>query len=311
MTALPEPTVTLSRLIDAAQQQSPPRPHMGCSMLGHPCDRYLWLSFRWAVIDQFPGRILRLFRRGHQEEDNILAELVAAGLTIISTQAKVDFGSHVAGSADAVISGVPEARQKPHLAEFKTHSLASFKALEKEGVEKSKPMHFVQMQVYMLGLSLDRALYYAVCKDNDHIHTERVRLDKAVAEKAVARGRRLAIEERLPPPISTDPTWWQCKFCPAHRFCHQTHLTKEVNCRTCALVTPLPNGQLHCEKHKADIPVDWQRKGCPGHVLHPDLVPWKQTGGTEETATYLVDGVDVVNGGGATPSLELVRGHVA
>ena len=42
----------------------PPRPHMGCSQLGHPCDRWLWLSFRWAVQSQFPGRILRLFRGG-------------------------------------------------------------------------------------------------------------------------------------------------------------------------------------------------------------------------------------------------------
>ena len=38
--------------------------------------------------------------------------------------------------------------------------------------------------------------------------------------KAVDRGRRLATQDEIPPPISTDPTWFECKWCSAHDFCH-------------------------------------------------------------------------------------------
>ncbi len=284
-------------------QAEPPRGHMGCSQLGHPCDRWLWLSFRWAVQPKFPGRILRLFRRGQNEEATIISDLLAIGCdvrkTSLSTQHKVDFGSHVSGSFDAIIeSGVPEAPKKRHIAEFKTHSAKSFADLEKKGVADSKPEHFTQMQVYMHGTEIDRALYVAVCKDDDRIYTERIRSDKNLAKKAVERGQRIAMADRMPEPISTDPSWYQCKFCSAHEFCHKTKTTAQVNCRTCALATAMPDSTWHCAKWDAEIPFDSQRTGCEGHVLHPDLVPWQRKDGPDEfTAVYeMINGTTVANG---------------
>jgi hypothetical protein len=276
---------------------------MGCSQLGHPCDRYLWLSFRWAVQPQFPGRILRLFRRGKLEESTIISDLRAIGMDVRTSaaQERVDFGAHVSGSVDAIIeSGVPEAPKKRHVAEFKTHSKKSFDDLEKNGVEKTKPDHWVQMQLYMHGLQIDRALYVAVCKDDDRIYTERVHYQADVAEKYIARGRRLALEDRMPPPISTDPSWYQCKFCEAHEFCFKTNLTKHVNCRTCAHSTAKEDSTWRCERHDADgIPVEFQRQGCDSHVLHPDLVPWQRKDGLDDwTAVYVIEGRDVANGEG-------------
>jgi hypothetical protein len=297
----------IADLIDQSHEKrdNKPRPHMGVSMIGHTCDRWLWLSFRWAVQPDFPGRILRLFRRGHMEEAQIVSDLRAIGMDIrhqSAAQEGVDFGSHVSGSIDAIIeAGVPEAPTKTHIAEFKTHSLKSFNDLEKNGVEKSKPIHYAQMQAYMLGKKIDRALYYAVCKDDDRIYTERVRLDKDFAEKLVARAQRIALADRMPEPISTDPSWYVCKFCDAYSFCHETKITKHVNCRTCAHSTAKADSTWRCEKHDADgIPVDFQRAGCESHVLHPDLVPWQQKDSFDEwIGIYVIDGVDVWNG---TPS---------
>lgn len=297
---LPEPNHSLSRLIYQTyeERQESPRPHLGCSLLGHPCERWLWLSFRWAVIEAFDGRILRLFQRGQREEAVVISDMEAAGCTVSGTQDRVGFGSHVSGSIDGIVKGVPEAPKKPHVLEIKTHSLKSFEDLLKHGVEKSKPMHYVQMQVYMLGKGLDRALYVAVCKNDDRIYTERVRLDDETAIKAVDRGKRIALDDRLPPPLSNDPTWYECKFCPAHTFCFDTHLTQEVNCRTCAHSTAKPDSTWRCERHDGDnIPVDFQRKGCDCHVLHPDLVPWKMLESTTEwDAMYEIDGHSVANG---------------
>jgi hypothetical protein len=74
MTAIPPAKTDIASLIDAAHEarEDKPRPHMGASILGHACDRWIWLQFRMAVRQQFPGRILRLFRRGHAEEASII-----------------------------------------------------------------------------------------------------------------------------------------------------------------------------------------------------------------------------------------------
>jgi hypothetical protein len=309
---IPDENHSIQALIDKHHESlsEPPRPHMGASSLGHPCDRWLWLSFRWAVQPKFPGRILRLFRRGQKEEAIIVSDLRAIGMDVRSTgstQSRVDLGCHVSGSIDAIIeSGVPAAPKKRHVAEFKTHSSKSFSDLDKHGVEKSKPEHFVQMQLYMHGTEIDRALYVAVCKDDDRIYTERVRYDKDVAEKYVRRGHYLATSDRMPPPISTDPSWYQCKFCDAHEFCHKTKITKHVNCRTCAHSTATEASEWHCVRWDAVVPVEAQRTGCEGHVLHPDLVPWQRKDGPDElTAVYKINGVNVANG---NPEIEGVWG---
>jgi len=255
------------------------------------------------VQPKFPGRILRLFRRGQLEEATIVSDLRAIGMDVRTSrqQERVDFGAHVSGSIDAIIEyGVPDAPRTRHVAEFKTHSKKSFDDLEKNGVEKSKPEHFVQMQLYMHGTKIDRALYVAVCKDDDRIYTERLRYDQEVAEKYIARGRRIALSDRMPEPISTDPSWYQCKFCDAHKFCHETKTTENVNCRTCAHSTAKENSTWRCERHDGDdIPVEFQRAGCESHVLHPDLVPWQRKDGLDEwTAVYVIEGRDVANGEG-------------
>ena len=305
---IPEPTSGIAALVDKHHEATtePPRPHMGCSSLGHPCDRWLWLSFRWVVQHKHAGRMLRLFRRGHNEEATILSDLRAVGLDIRGAtgrnQVKVDLGCHVAGSLDAIIeSGVPEAPNKRHIGEFKTHNLKSFNDLEKSGVEVSKPIHFVQMQAYMHGTKIDRALYLAVCKDDDRIYTERVNYDKAVAEKYIERGQRIALLDRMPEPIlGASPSWYQCKLCDGYDFCHGEKITKHVNCRTCAHSTAKDDSAWRCERHDGDdIPVEFQLEGCDSHVLHPDVVPWPRKNSADQwVGVYVIDGVDVSNGEG-------------
>ena len=299
---LPEAQNSIAAKIDKFHESKveKPRPHMGCSQLGHPCDRWLWLSFRWAVRSNFSGRMLRLFRRGQNEEQTVIEDLRAVDINVRyqAKQERVDFGSHVSGSIDGIIdSGVPGAVRTKHVLEIKTHGKKSFDDLQNHGVEKSKFQHFVQMQVYMHGARLDRALYVAVCKDDDRIYTERVYYHEETAVKYIERGKRIALSDRMPEPLSTDPSWYECKFCPAYEFCHQTKLTKEVNCRTCANSTAKDDSTWHCERWDDRIPTTAQYDGCEAHVLHPDMVPWqRKESDTEWQAIYLIDNREVRNG---------------
>lgn len=315
MTQIPEPLHTIPALIDKAHEAKAenPRPHMGASQIGHPCRRYLWLSFRWAVKPSFPGRILRLFRRGHHEEKWIVEDLRLAGITIndIDPETGRQYffkDGHFGGSMDGIIeSGVPEAPHKRHIFEAKTHSLKSFKDLAK-GVEKSKPIHYAQMQVYMQRNGIDRALYYAVCKDNDEIYTERVKLKANEAKALSDKAQDIIASDRMPEPLSADPTWFECKFCDAWDQCHGSKTTKHVNCRTCAHSTAQRDGIWHCARWDSEIPaVEFQRAGCDDHVIHPDLVPWKIKGGDEFSAVYEADGVEFRNGVNGLLSRDLLH----
>ena len=145
------------------------------------------------------------------------------------------------------------------------------------------------------------------------MHVERIEYDKEVALKYIERGRRLALDNRMPPPISTDPTWYQCKFCAAHGFCHEKKPTKFANCRTCAHSTPMADSTWRCERHEADgIPEEFQREGCDDHVLHPDLVPWEFDGSDDGLhVTWLIDGKRILNGPNGYKSREIVANPAA
>lgn len=276
---IPAPLNTTATAIDAWHESRPdePRPHMGASTLGHVCERWLWLSFRWFVREKFSGRMLRLFRRGQNEEATIIADLRAIGCELREPpdghQHRVDLGCHVSGSIDAIIEhGLPESPNKPHIAEFKTHGKKSFDALERDGVQKAKPMHYAQMQTYMHGTGIDRALYVAVCKDDDRLYTERVRYDREHAERIIARGQRLAIVDEMPPPLSTDASWYECKFCAAHAFCHQGKRDVPQSCRTCRWSTAKADGTWRCERFEHEpISVENQRTGCLKWEAHDDV----------------------------------------
>jgi hypothetical protein len=325
---LPESVINplLASIDDALEShQEPPRPHMGVSTIGQVCERRMWLGFRWAVIERFQGRILRLFQRGHNEEPVMAGYLRKAGLDLRFTgfdQKRVDFGSHVSGSMDGVIvSGVPEAPAKPHLWENKTHGEKSFREVARDGVEKAKPDHYAQAQGYMEGTfspkfqeengfgKIDRVLYTAVNKNTDEIYIERIRLDRPKARGYVERAQRIATADRMPPGVSTDPSWYVCKMCPMSEFCHTSKVTKEVNCRTCAHSTAEVDGTWSCALHPGPgqaIPVEFQRTGCRSHVLHPDLVPWEMKEGVGNSARYVREGAVVVNGEDGTDSRGLV-----
>ena len=287
------------------------RPYLGISIIGHPCARYLWLNFRWFSYDLTEGRMHRLFRRGHREEETVTDDLQGIGMIleyILDTQMDIDFGMHVKGHPDGLIlSGVPEAPKAMHTLEIKTHSKAHFDELVKKGVAQAKPMHWTQMQCEMLGASLklgrevDRALYVAVCKDDDRMYTERAHLDRPFAEGAIRRGQNIATSDYMPAPISMKPDWWQCQYCRFRDLCHGGTVLPDINCRTCVHFTAEKDGTCTCACYGGKvIPVEAQRKGCPCHAFHPDMVPrWKlvEERCTKDSACYLIPEIgEVMNG---------------
>jgi hypothetical protein len=56
--------------------------HLGASLIGHECKRYLFYVFRWCFKENFDGRMQRLFNRGHREEERFIEWLEGIDFTV-------------------------------------------------------------------------------------------------------------------------------------------------------------------------------------------------------------------------------------
>jgi len=282
MAQVPEPLhSTVHRIYQAYESDAEDgnRPHLGASLIGHACERYLWLTFRWVDAKKFPGRMLRLFETGQLEEARFVRNLRRIGIEVhdVTPDGKQwrvsDLGGHFGGSMDGAGVGFVEAPKTWHVLEFKTHNDKSFADLQKNGVQKAKPQHYAQMQVYMGLTGMERAFYLAVNKNTDELYSERVDFDPVEFAKLKARAERVINANEPPLRCSNDPSWYVCKLCSFHENCHGNKPPK-ASCRTCAHATPEMDGDSRwsCAHHNADIPLDVQRKGCEHHRFIPVLL---------------------------------------
>lgn len=287
MAKLPEPAHTTAALIYKTYEDradSGMRPHLGASLIGHPCERFLWYTFRWVYAKKHSGRMLRLFETGQLQEARLVADLRAIGAEVHDSapdgrQWRVEAcGGHFAGSMDGAAVGLPEAPKAWHVLEFKTHNDKSFSDLLKNGVQKSKPQHYAQMQTYMGLTGMERAMYMAVNKNDDTIYTERVDFDQVEFVRLKARAERVIGANEPPLRVSNDPSWFVCKMCDFHEHCHGVAVPN-VNCRTCAHSTPEVTGDarwscpvVNEDLNISSIPMDLQRTGCKSHRFIPILL---------------------------------------
>jgi hypothetical protein len=329
MASLPTPPHDLAALVYRWRESQQKDPfgggHLGPSLIGRPCERELWFSFRRVVLKKFHGRVLRLFDRGQREEAVVIQEFEGLGCEVhaldasTGSQFKVEaLGGHVVGYADLVLKGLPEAPKTYHCGEIKTHNLKSFTKLKAEGVRKAKPEHWSQLVLYMQLLDLPRGLYIAVCKDNDELYFERVKAEPTEALKLLARAERIIFSAEPPPRISEDPAWYQCRFCDKADFCHGRAFYPAVNCRTCLHSTPEREGEMRwsCNAWPADeIPLENQRTGCERHAFIPALLGTWATAmdATESGVVYQIKGAGEApesyfeNGPAGIPSEALVK----
>jgi hypothetical protein len=217
--------------IDAAcvrlYQETEPRTHLGASVVGQECTRRVWYGFRWFKRAVFEARMLRLFNRGHREEERFVAWAREAGFNIWEVDPETDkqfrvyaCAGHFGGSLDGIAKlPYPELNGMSFLTEFKTHNAKSFAKLQKLGVRGSKPQHFKQMCTYGKAYEFRYSIYFAVNKDTDDLHIEVVELDWSLGDDMTARGFDV-INARVPPAkIAMRSDFWECKHCEFRRVC--------------------------------------------------------------------------------------------
>lgn len=267
-------------------EKEPLRKYLGASQIGHPCDRYLWYSFRHCCKSNFDGRMYRLFATGDIEEMRFTADLQAIGCKVYTHDengnqfAISDFGGHFSGHLDGAAIGIPEAPKTWHVMEYKTHNSKSFEKLKKDGVSGSKPQHYAQCQVYMHKTGMTRTLYLGRNKDTDELYSERIRYDKEQAELLMQRAKLIITSTTPPERPFPNQDFYQCEWCDAKAICwgiqeerkYQALKVPFLSCRQCCHATPQLDGNQEawwrCEKKNCNI---IEEEPCENHLCLPGL----------------------------------------
>jgi hypothetical protein len=216
----------IDRAMQAKNEAEPPRSYIGASRLGEECLRKLGFEFHQVPKDEpFKGRTLRIFERGHTGEDAMARRLRLAGFELVTHRPdgeQIEFstaGGRIGGHLDGVVTAAPEEAgiACPALWENKVLGEKSFNDLAKKGLRASKPVYFVQMQLYMAYLDLAEhpGLFTAENGNTGEIYAERVPFDAAAAQAASDKGVRVvtASDPEELPRIATKATDFRCKFC--------------------------------------------------------------------------------------------------
>lgn len=203
------------------------RDYLGASAIGDECARKLWYSMR---IKQGPSENIYAIEDGHRTEELIAERLrMVDGITLWTHDENGnqfsfedgDFRGHV----DGVIVGLIQAPKTPHVWEckctstFKDFVKAKQKYGEKRALEKWNHLYYVQAQIYMHYLKLNRHYMTVASPGGRDIDSCRTEYQRDVALKYIDRAKKILSVDVAPERGYKDKTFYKCKWCPFSEEC--------------------------------------------------------------------------------------------
>ncbi len=219
---------------------------------GHPCSRKLWMQFRYVLTTEFSDKTLKIFERGHKIESEIIEKLrQLKGVIVLESQSIYREG-WVQGHSDVVI----QHNDKKTIVEIKGFNLKNFKDVVKNGITKSRPEHYVQIELYMKLSGIHDAIYLVHCKDNEEIYLENIKYDDNFATAQLKKLEGMA-NSNIPPGKFSEHQF-VCKGgmgygkCDFFEVCHGY---KGINqsCRTCSNLEFKNDITAYCNKREKKI----------------------------------------------------------
>lgn len=187
------------------------RSYLGASSIGEECDRKLWYSYHQPARINDP-RVHRIMDFGHFSESYALSMLKHAGYEVFHEEGSSQYGfqdEELKGHIDGVIM----IDDLPYLLEIKSANTKRFAEMVKDGIEKSNPVYFTQVQVYMKYMELHNTLFFVINKDTCEIHIEIINYQPMKADYAVKRGKDIVRQEKEPERKYASKAFYKCKFC--------------------------------------------------------------------------------------------------
>lgn len=278
--------------MDAAQEASQTgekrRPYLGMSSLGNECSRQLWYGFRWAKHIRFKAQTLRYFEDGHRTEDLIAKRIKAVDGVELQTQDPnnpdrqigwKDFGGHLRGHADGILTGLKQAPKTKHLWENKAVNDKKFAKLEKLKKINEKAAlsmwdetYYAQQVLYMDYEGLTRSWMTVTTPGGRKQLGVRTEADPALAIKLKAKASSIIFSDNAPDKISDSDKMPPCVFCDLKEICRGREAA-DRNCRTCAHAQVNDDGTWECVRLGKILDYDTQKAGCEDQRYNPAFVP--------------------------------------
>lgn len=276
-----DPTLAAADAALVAGQDRYRRQYLGMSSIGDPCERKLWLSFRWCGRETFDAATLKRFEDGHRTEDLIIARLrKVSGLEIhdrgpdgrqLGAQL---FGGHFRGHYDFMVQGLIQAPKAWHVGEVKCSAkiseLEKHKGAlgEKNALAAWNPTYYGQAVMYMDCEGVDRHWLVATTPGGREWTSVRTEADPVAAMRLKAKAERIIFSDEAPPRIG-DATNFACRWCHFAPICHESALP-DRECRNCVHAEVLREGGWRCAAGNAFGTV------CEGHRFLPSALNAEQ-----------------------------------
>lgn len=224
----------IDKALELEDSLQPPRKYLGGSRIGQECERALQFEFTKTPKDagkHFPGRILRIFERGHWVESAMVNWLKKSGFGLIDLDKNgKQFGfseqnGYYCGHSDGVfVAGPDDLGPWPRLWENKGIGKKGFSKLRKDKLLKTYPVYYAQIQVYMkkFNLTENPAYFSAVCADDMELYWEAITFRPDFESLLDAKSQRIILaceHEELLPRVSQDRNYMTCKFCAWTELC--------------------------------------------------------------------------------------------
>ncbi len=215
----------------ASKAESKTRGYIGASILGHACERRIWLDWNGvsAPVSKTPEEILKTgsreekFDRGRHEEERLIKALQGAGYLIIDRQGAFSvLDGNFQGHIDGII--IDEKGSK-YILEIKSTQEKYFNALVRSGVKKTFATYYLQCQMYMHFFNIPKTLFLAVNKNNGEIYQVALEANEAVIEIGLKKINKIISHGQDMPATLGDandvPPKMPCQYCDFVNFCYQ------------------------------------------------------------------------------------------
>ena len=222
--------VAINALIERATMATAraPRPYLGASIVGDPCLRKV--QFDWWLASFIDARTQLKFDRGHSFEPLLRAQLEMIGFSF-APPASLEFRALddvLRGHADGIVIAKPATPgvylpPTPFLWEAKALNNKNFRAVARDGLEKTFPRYSVQVTLYQHYLDVrNPALFTAANADTCQTLHVLIPYSAEKAQAAIARVEMIidaTKRSELLPRAYGDPEDWRCRICPFRTKC--------------------------------------------------------------------------------------------
>lgn len=203
------------------------RAYVGASMIGHACERYIYLNLIGQEGLPFTAKQLRTFEIGKQLEKMILNYIEQAGFKLKPVRynhCQDELISDFKGTCDGILQ---LSDTSDCILELKTAKNAEFQKFVNQGLKIWNQQYYAQCHAYMGMKNINRCLFVVINKDSSEWYSEWIEFDEILYTELQAKAVHILNQTEIPPKINENPCYWICQNCKFKDYCHKPK-AKEV-----------------------------------------------------------------------------------